>query len=198
MRLKLDPKKTFFTSDIHLFHNNIIKYDNRPFDNVEQMHEAFVLNWNSVVPKDGTTIILGDLAMGGSEKAEQVYEILKELNGEIYLVPGNHDNYIFKHKGIMERIVVLPQLYEFYLDNQYIVMCHYPLYSWNKMGHNSWMLHGHQHGRGNLKTGKILDIGISSPGYDFSPLSYEKVKGIMDEKVFVSVDHHNNETRYHD
>lgn len=35
--LKLDYD-TLFTSDLHLNHSNIIKYCNRPYDNIDEMN----------------------------------------------------------------------------------------------------------------------------------------------------------------
>ena len=49
-----------FTSDLHLGHNNIIKLCNRPFNNLEEMDEALITNWNKKV-KNGDTVSIYDL-----------------------------------------------------------------------------------------------------------------------------------------
>lgn len=82
----------FFTSDTHFWHKNIIRYSNRPFDSVEEMNEAIIDNWNSVVGPDDTVFHLGDVALGPwSEWAGT----LSRLNGYKILVVGNHER-IFK------------------------------------------------------------------------------------------------------
>lgn len=79
--------KHFIISDTHFNHANIIKYANRPFDNVEQMNKVLIDRWNATV---GNNIVwhLGDFGLG---KAEQLKPIVSMLKGRIRLVLGNHD-----------------------------------------------------------------------------------------------------------
>lgn len=38
-----------YISDLHFGHANILKFDNRPFRNTEEMETALIENWNSTV-----------------------------------------------------------------------------------------------------------------------------------------------------
>lgn len=51
----------YFTSDLHLGHENVIKLCNRPFDSIEEMDEALIRNWNRKVTNGDTVYVLGDL-----------------------------------------------------------------------------------------------------------------------------------------
>lgn len=79
----------YVTSDHHLYHTNIIRYCNRPFDNVDDMHTLMIREWNSVVTPDDIVIHLGDYICGGQK--DRVREITQQLNGTKILITGNHD-----------------------------------------------------------------------------------------------------------
>lgn len=79
---------TFFTSDLHFFHNNIIQFCNRPFDSVEDMNWKLIKNWNDVVQWNDHVWVLGDFSFGTVAETEN---ILIQLNGIKHLIIGNHD-----------------------------------------------------------------------------------------------------------
>lgn len=86
-QFEFDPEHTFFTSDTHFGHANIINLCKRPFRDVNHMNDMLVENWNSVVTDDDTVFHLGDFALGGSDVWNKV---LSRLNGKMYLILGNH------------------------------------------------------------------------------------------------------------
>jgi calcineurin-like phosphoesterase family protein len=81
-------KTTFFISDLHLNHPNVIKYCNRPFVNVDDMNETLIKNWNNTIRNKDTVFFLGDLALG---RAYEALQWLEQLNGDITVIEGNHD-----------------------------------------------------------------------------------------------------------
>lgn len=78
----------FFTSDTHFGHKNIIRYSERPFADFEEMDWKIVDQWNKTVGDTDVVYHLGDVAMGASDRWDN---ILKSLNGYKILVVGNHD-----------------------------------------------------------------------------------------------------------
>ena len=79
-----------YIADMHLDDEDIIAYDNRPFDSTEEMNEALIANWNRVVSPDDLTWILGDFCAGNTASWERH---LSRLNGKKALIIGNHDHH---------------------------------------------------------------------------------------------------------
>ena len=82
--------RIYFISDLHLSHNNIIKYCNRPYENIEQMNNDIIKRWNSVVGKDDTVWVLGDVGLG---RKEDIKRLLLQFKGHKKLIMGNHDRW---------------------------------------------------------------------------------------------------------
>jgi calcineurin-like phosphoesterase family protein len=79
---------TWFTSDVHVGHSNIIAYSGRPFEDVPDMNERIVTGWNETVKTDDYVYVLGDLCMG---KMDDSLPVAGRFQGHKILVPGNHD-----------------------------------------------------------------------------------------------------------
>lgn len=82
---------TFFTSDLHFSHVNIIKYCNRPFKNVDEMNRKLITNWNSRVKKEDIVYHVGDFCFRQGPEAPKAEHWIKQLNGNIIFINGNHD-----------------------------------------------------------------------------------------------------------
>ena len=80
--------RTFFTSDHHFGHANIIRYCGRPYATVGEMNFDLTRRWNAVVAPGDHVWYLGDFAMGDSAKWP---DFVANLNGRISIVLGNHD-----------------------------------------------------------------------------------------------------------
>jgi calcineurin-like phosphoesterase family protein len=78
----------WFTSDLHLGHQNIISYCDRPYTRVLDMDEDLVERWNYVVEPRDVVYVVGDFAMG---RLDDSLAWTSLLNGTKFLIPGNHD-----------------------------------------------------------------------------------------------------------
>ena len=78
----------YFIADTHFNHENIIKYSNRPFKNIQEMNEYIIHKWNSVITRNDIVYHLGDVGFGTTE---ELREFINKLSGNKILIKGNHD-----------------------------------------------------------------------------------------------------------
>lgn len=72
----------FFTSDTHFSQERTLTFSCRPFENVREMDQYIIDQWNSVVDPDDIVYHLGDFGNAN---------ICEQLNGRIKLVLGNYE-----------------------------------------------------------------------------------------------------------
>lgn len=188
----------FFTADTHLGHPNIIRFCKRPFlkdgdldekgnwisqeiakARCKEMDKCIIDNWNSVVTEKDTVYHLGDVMTWKESDLGTMFftaysNYRKQLNGKIFLIPGNHDHKI--HACFPHRLLGKAPLYELKYNKEHITMCHYAMRVWPRSHFNSWHLYGHSHSLLPPK-GKSFDVGVDN-NY-FKPLSFDQVKAIM-------------------
>ncbi len=154
--------RTFFTADTHFFHRNILEFCQRPFISPAEMNRAIVTIWNRQVAKEDRVYHLGDVSFG---ERRQTAHLLAELNGEIRLIHGNHDDALIRDRSLCERFAFVEPYHEMRIGRQRIVLCHYPIAQWRDAQRGAWHLHGHTHGAIRLP-GAALDVGIDAhPGF---------------------------------
>lgn len=188
----------YFSSDWHLGHANIIKYDNRPFKTVDEMDAAIIKNICSTLKAGDALYFLGDFAfVRDANRLEELMKTFAWTAANLYFIKGNHDGRdtirLYEkygtYLGEQKKIKILDE--DAQDGKQEIVLNHYRMDVWDKSHHGSWHLHGHSHHTlPERPTARCIDIGINGKGYDYHPLSYEQVKKYMKEKTFVPIDHH--------
>lgn len=180
----------FTTSDYHFGHSNIIEYAHRPFKDIDEMNEKFILNWNTKVPHDGKVYFIGDFCLG---KGSEIKKFRDRLNGSICLIRGNHD------KGVKGEYLNLFEWVKDYYEAKYedgtkIIMCHYAFRTWNGSHKESINLFGHSHGSLEDLGNKQFDVGIdNNPKYE--PWSFKEIMDKMEKRIFIKVDHHEPRTK---
>ena len=174
----------YFTSDTHFGHTNVIKYCDRPFANVEEMNEALIDNWNSVVRPGDLVYHLGDFAF--IKDPEEYIKLIKSLNGQIHLVKGNHDRI---DKKVVEYFASISNYKEIKdeEDGNLIVLSHYSHRVWNRSHRGSLMLYGHSHGE-LPGCQQSLDVGVDA--WDYKPVTLIEIKARMATLGPIWVNHH--------
>ena len=181
----------YYISDLHFDHTNVIKFDNRPFKDVEEMNNTLINNWNSVVKGGDIVYVLGDVLFGDENRFN---EIVNKLNGQIVLVKGNHDRLQFNklNKRKVIKIVDYLEIKDTAFGKPYkVYMSHYfmPLFSKHR-NENCVHLYGHVHNsdewefckevtklaqeRYNSKS-KILNVGCMLEYMNYTPRTLEQI-----------------------
>lgn len=139
---------TYFVSDTHFGHTNILRFDRRPWQTVEEMDADLIANWRRVVRDEDTVYHLGDVAMWGNQTSPLGY--LHQLTGQIRIIPGNHDTWLIEcaeqvASATEGRVQLLPPLVEVKgVAHASLILCHYALETWHH-SHKTIHLHGHTH-----------------------------------------------------
>ena len=137
----------FFTSDLHLGHENVIKFDNRPFSSVEEMDEELISRWNKKVAPGDLVYVLGDLIW--KARNNDADDILRSLNGQKILIKGNHDRFLHNAKakkelaGIKDYDDITVKLKDGTLKR--CILSHYFIPFYNGHFYGAIHLHGHSH-----------------------------------------------------
>lgn len=191
--------KLWFMSDLHYNHENVIKFNRRPFENVKEM------NWyieQELITKVGPGDILFDMGDLFWKTDETTMKNVISLASpkEWYKILGNHDNYnVYRKSYIGTLFTLLSDILEINVDhegrNYKLTLCHYPMISWNGKARGTLMIHGHCHGNiDNINTESTdlrVDVGfdgaLAKKTGSFL-ISFEDILEYMKEKAGGSLD----------
>lgn len=160
--MNFNKSKFFLTSDIHFFHNNIIKYCNRPFEmtpeGLNKMNESICQEFDKL-PDDDETFVLnnGDLCMNSKIHFEDLIPLVNRMKGEhrhLWIILGNHDRDVFKYikKESGEKFtnptdffveLGFERVYQFPILIDDMIFSHEPVYL--SPGNNLNNVYGHTH-----------------------------------------------------
>ena len=174
---------TFLTSDTHFGHKGATQFLNddgskmRPWNTVEEMDEALVANWNSVVRPQDKVYHLGDVVINRKALA-----ILSRLNGEKVLIKGNHD--LFR---LEEYTPYFKDIRGVGVLDKY-VLTHIPTHpaSLSRWEAN---IHGHLHSYEVMREFEAECYSVDSryfsvcvERHNFTPVPFETVKAMIKER----------------
>lgn len=168
----------YFTSDLHFGHRNIIRYCQRPFEDDGDMNYQLIRRWNAIVRPEDRVFVLGDFAFGNKENKEVWFTL---LNGDKYLVEGNHDPRATRElgwSGVYKR-------HDMIVGGYRLHMVHNPNHA-DMTGYSgkTLVLHGHLHGMSDLHPYDrkydcpYVDVGVDCWGYE--PISLDRIATWLD------------------
>ena len=190
-----DASKIFFTSDTHFGHGNIIEFCGRPFKNAEEMDYKLIENWNKKVPHDGTVYHLGDFAWGGYEFWKK---IRNQLNGNIILIKGNHDEKNMTPSAEQELFDYVTFQMKLEIEGRKVYLNHNPFLCYGGTYRDPkslvYQLFGHVHSGPGAKGLDIERLGVLFPtqydvGVDnnnYEPISWGEVNNIIGKQLLKS------------
>ena len=160
--------KVFFAADTHFGDDRIIKYENRPFADADEMDRVLIEKWNSVVSDNDSVFLLGDFSSYALEKSG---EICRRLNGRKFLVMGHHDTFNERQYSEcgFEGVSRYPIIYE-----NFWILSHEPLYVNKNMPYAN--IFGHFHANPIYKTISEQSFCVSIERIGYTPIEFEDIK----------------------
>jgi calcineurin-like phosphoesterase family protein len=175
--------KTFIVSDTHWDHANIMKYCNRPQASVAEMNADMFKKWNDTVAPDDEVFHLGDVGCWFKDSS-WIKTFLPNLHGKKFLIPGNHDRRLLS--DLRKHFTVMPPIHNIKVEHEdaglvSIVLCHYPIWSWEGMFHGSIHCYGHTHSDVHELNKAAVHVGVDTNG--FAPVSTDEIVTIVTKRL---------------
>jgi len=175
--------KIWLTADSHFGDKNILKYENRPFQDVDFtehgktdfMDNEIIRRWNSVVAKDDMVFHLGDV---GAHNTEQMKKIINSLNGYKTLIMGNHDKDSSRNTKWW-RNVGFDEVSEYpIVIEDYIILRHEPPTYFNDAT-PFFFIYGHVHSTDLYKTITKSTACVCVERWDYSPVELARIRDLV-------------------
>ena len=159
---------TFFTSDHHFGHANIIEYCRRPFASAEEMDAEMEARWRARVRPDDLVYRLGDFSFG---PLDAIARRARALPGRKVLVVGNHFrrkasqrclDFFVRETGFEQAVESMP----LEIGGRAAFLTHRPAEEVTMRGARAELnLHGHVHER-YARRGSRINVGVDVRGFE--------------------------------
>ena len=138
----------YYISDLHLFCKGHIKngrFDNRPFETLEEMHNVIKSNWNNKITNADHVYILGDISKRGY--SDDLTAFMSQLKGNKHLILGNHDDVNdLRFKQLFSEVCNYKEMSDAIDGKSYrVVLSHFPIMMWHGQHKGDILLYGHVH-----------------------------------------------------
>jgi calcineurin-like phosphoesterase family protein len=175
---------TWITADWHLGED---RFDimARPFKSVDEMINTFIANHNTLVDKNDTVYVVGDVVY---QKKPEFLDRVAAFNGKKILVRGNHDRVIDDKAFLKYFSVVVPEGkgIDLDVDGHKLYLTHYPTLGKSER----FNLVGHIHGAWKYQLNSFnvgVDVNHFRPvNLNTIPFHIKAVSEFYDDDVWVA------------
>lgn len=161
-------------SDLHLGHDETIRYFGRPFDNPRQMDDALFASWKRTVTPGDTIICLGDVAVTGLWGTS--LRRLRRAPGRKILVIGNHEINRIGEVDIDGFDAIHSTLYA--SGDPPLLLTHMPL---RNVPEGCVNVHGHVHNRQSPSCTQHINVSVEQLRY--RPRPWEAIRALARHMV---------------
>lgn len=170
--------RIFVTADLHIGHNKEFVWKARGYESIEEHDQALVNNWNGTVTPEDVVYILGDVMLYDIDYG---ISVLKNLNGQLIILQGNHDSgdrieRYLECKNVVKAGDVAMYLryggYHFYLCHYPTIICHDSL---KRMKTALIDLYGHTHQTENFYNGHPYMYHVGLDSHQMTPVDLDNV-----------------------
>jgi len=175
----------YFTSDLHLGHDREFIYKSRGFDNIKQMNDAVITNWNELVKPEEEVYINGDVMLGDNTAG---LELFKQLNGKIHIIWGNHDTDVRKELlRACSNVVSTGYADMLRYAKYHFFLTHYPCMTGNlekeSLKKTTLNLFGHTHSKNKFYNDMPFMYNVAMDAHNCTPVSIDEIIMDMNDKV---------------
>lgn len=151
------------------------------------MDQAIINEWNNNVDDDDKVCVVGDFSLCSTNKA---IEYVKQLNGSITLIVGNHDAPFLKPRRAVKYLDAgmgrVTDVDVTRINDSNILVHHFPykgdpderFHELRYENDGDWLIHGHVHDIW-LQKGKQINVGIDAWGGKLVPI--EKLQSLVSQ-----------------
>lgn len=165
---------TFIVSDTHFGHWGVTKFLRkdgeplRPWDNIYDMDEALIQNWNNTVGPKDKVYHLGDFVIN-----RRALKVGERLNGDKILIKGNHDIFRLNEYSQYFRDIRAYHV----MTGLGIFFSHVPIHE-SQLERFGTNVHGHLHSNRVMKDDQIDPryLCVCVEHTDFKPIALDDVK----------------------
>lgn len=163
----------YFTSDLHLGHENVIEFAERPFKSLDEMNDTIMTKLVEPLRKNDSLYILGDIAWNKTVMRELCARL--PYGVDVFCNKGNHDSSkVLKPNDKIKEVYMMKEIK---IGDIRATLCHYPMKVWNESHHNSFDLFGHIHRNEEFRqfelNGKMLNVNCEF--HNFVPWNEDEI-----------------------